>query len=181
MNLSIHECPLWEEISDIYSTSILTLWTLIRFYRRRYRVEFGSSVSSLTCSWPCTYLKYITYINNFTIGVLFTCHGLWITHPYQVVFEEVFFVQKLLLWRGLMKIVGSRRKKPNATEFKRIALQNVIALFDLKTKFTRPLPAQCASKRDTEWTCGAFCADVDAAIYFFILRFIQPESLRFGV
>lgn len=58
----------------------------------------------------------------------------------------------------------------------------MIALFDLKTKSTRPQAAshglagegewqqfssvQCASKRDTEWTCGAFCADVDSAIYF---------------
>lgn len=30
---------------------------------------------------------------------------------------------------------------PNSPEPKRISLQNVIALFDLKTKSTRPLPA----------------------------------------
>lgn len=74
------------------------------------------------------------------------------------------------------------RTRPNG---KRISLQNVIVLFDLKTKSTRPLPAfhgrrrtttaQCASKRDTECTCGASCADVNSAIYFSILRFIRPE------
>lgn len=36
------------------------------------------------------------------------------------------------------------------------------ATSSLKTKLKQ---TQCASERDTEWTCGAFCADIDSAIY----------------
>lgn len=38
---------------------------------------------------------------------------------------------------------------------------------------------QCARKRDTEWTCGAFCADIDSASCFFNLTIYTTRIKTF--
>lgn len=36
----------------------------------------------------------------FTIGILFAYHGLWFTHPHQVVFDEVFCSETFVMARA---------------------------------------------------------------------------------
>lgn len=73
-------------------------------------------------------------------------------------------------------IADSNRTHTNG---KRISLRNrnVIALFDLKSKFTRSLPAQYATERCTECTRGVFCASVDSAIFFYFANYTSQNQV----
>lgn len=47
-------------INKVKSTSHLTLWTLDRYYRKRYRAEFRTNALCMTCSWPCNNINITT-------------------------------------------------------------------------------------------------------------------------